>query len=84
MGHMAESQKCNSVFGAATVAALWVALASSATQASVINVPSPEAPTIQEAINAASDGDEIIVAPGTYFEAINFLGKAISAYGRPR
>jgi len=30
------------------------------------------------AINAAVDTDEIVVAPGTYFETINFLGKAIS------
>lgn len=33
--------------------------------------------TIQSAINAASDGFEIIVAPGVYFERINFLGKAV-------
>jgi predicted outer membrane repeat protein len=32
---------------------------------------------IQLAINAASNGDSIIVAPGTYNEAINFSGKAI-------
>jgi len=34
-------------------------------------------PTIQAAIVAATDGDEIVVAPGTYFEAIDLLGKAV-------
>jgi hypothetical protein len=34
-------------------------------------------PTIQAAINAAGDGVEIIVSPGTYPENIDFLGKNI-------
>ena len=34
--------------------------------------------SIQDAIVIASDTDEIIVAIGTYFEAIDFLGKAIT------
>ena len=33
--------------------------------------------TIQEAIDAASSGDVIIVRPGTYVENIDFVGKAI-------
>ncbi|HOW74021.1 MAG TPA: hypothetical protein PKY77_25740 [Phycisphaerae bacterium] len=33
--------------------------------------------TVQAGLDAASDGDEIIVGPGTYPEAINFLGKAV-------
>lgn len=33
---------------------------------------------IQEAIEAAKDGDEIVVGPGRYCEAIDFLGKAIA------
>ncbi len=34
--------------------------------------------SIQTAIDASVNTDEIIVAPGTYFETINFLGKAIT------
>ncbi len=34
--------------------------------------------SIQTAIDAAVDTDEIVVAPGTYFETINFLGKAVN------
>ncbi len=34
--------------------------------------------SIQTAIDNAVDTDEIIVAPGTYFETIDFLGKAIT------
>ncbi len=43
----------------------------------VINVPGDQ-PTIQAAIDAAADGDEIVVAPGTYFENINLLAKAVT------
>ncbi len=45
--------------------------------AETIRVPADH-PTIQGAIEAACDGDTIIVSPGTYCEIINFLGKAIT------
>lgn len=42
-----------------------------------LQVPAQYA-TIQEAINAAASGDLIRVAPGTYFERLDFLGKGLS------
>jgi len=35
-------------------------------------------PTIQAAIDAASDGAVIVVAPGVYYERIDFMGKNIT------
>ncbi|MFY9342391.1 MAG: hypothetical protein WAT39_07870 [Planctomycetota bacterium] len=48
------------------------------TAQSTLTVPSPAYPTITSAIGAAVAGDTVLVAPGTYFETIDFLGKAIT------
>jgi len=42
----------------------------------IIHVPG-DYPTIQAGINASSDGDTVLVAENTYYENINFNGKAI-------
>ena len=55
---------------------LVMSLSTLAANAAVIRVPADHS-TIQSAINAAADGDTIEVAPGTYIETLDFLGKAI-------
>lgn len=48
--------------------------------ADTIHVPADH-PEIQAAIDAACNGDKVIVAPGTYKENIRFNGKAIQLVG---
>lgn len=45
--------------------------------ATVINIPTDQ-PTIQDGINAAVNGDTVLVQPGDYHERINFNGKNIT------
>lgn len=56
---------------------LAVILLAANNQADTINVPADQ-PTIQTGINAAADGDTVLVTDGTYIENINYLGKAIT------
>ncbi len=47
----------------------------------VIHIPTGQ-PTIQAGILAAGEGDTVLIDEGTYFEQINFLGKAITVASR--
>ena len=58
------------------LAALAAICSGSSLLAATIQVPG-DARTIQGAIDAAADGDVVIVAPGTWNETINLKGKAI-------
>ncbi len=58
------------------LASVFAVVVFSSAQADIINVGPGD--SIQDAIVAAMDGDEIVVAPSTYFEAISFNGKAIT------
>ncbi|MBL9120960.1 MAG: hypothetical protein JNL80_13695 [Phycisphaerae bacterium] len=59
--------------------ACWASLAPFAADsaAATIHVPSDQ-PTIQAAINAAVNGDTVVVSNGLYNESIDFLGKSIT------
>lgn len=56
---------------------LGVLLISAAGFGGIIHVPGDYA-AIQAALDTATDGDTIIVGQGTYYENINFLGKAVT------
>lgn len=65
---------------------IWILLLScilttTPSNARTIRVPAA-LPTIQEAINAASSGDTIVVYPGTYYENILFRGKNVVVTSR--
>jgi hypothetical protein len=65
------------VLAVAGLGLLLFLLPGAAAKGITIHVPADQ-PTIQAAINTATDGDTVLVAPGTYKENIDFKGKAIT------
>jgi len=67
----------NLICTASVVLFLILTLSTHPTQAATIHIPADQS-TIQAGIDAAVDGDIVLVAPDTYVENIDFLGKAIA------
>jgi hypothetical protein len=63
--------------GTATLAMLWLGVTTG--WANVRHVPADYA-TIQAAIDASADGDEVLVAPGRYYENVYLNGKNIGLW----
>ena len=59
------------------LALLLCLLSASALAQTTIHIPADQ-PTIQAGINAAHNGDTVLVSPGTYLEHIDFSGKLIT------
>lgn len=63
--------------GLISIICMFLLSVSVADASTTVHVPADQS-TIQAGINAASIGDTLLVAPGTYYENINFKGKAIT------
>ncbi len=69
--------------GASLIGTAAAPVANLAAVSGVLNVPSTAYPTISSAIAAAGYGATIVVAPGTYHEAIRVYNKQIAIIAQP-
>jgi hypothetical protein len=84
-GELAEAQLDGTISGDAisgtwinistSLSGAWTAVKTTPVPPVTLRVPS-EFNSVQDAIDSAVDGDTVLIAPGTYFEKINFVGKA--------
>lgn len=65
-----------------TALSLVVALASGEARADTLKVPSEAFPTIQAAVDAAQDGDEILIASGLYEESVTVTTSGVTLRGK--
>jgi MYXO-CTERM domain-containing protein len=70
--------KLLSILRSALVCTLSLLATASLAQTTIHVGPGQAYTTIQSGVNAANNGDTVLVAPGTYNENINFNGKAIT------
>ena len=61
------------VTGLAFLSSAYLGVKSNNANADILNVPS-QYQTIQSAVNASYDGDEIVVSPGRYLENVLIAG----------
>lgn len=78
---MLDPRATNKLIGVALSMAAHLLIVPSVAFSKTLHVPADK-PTIQAAIGVAEDGDVVSVASGTYFENIDFLGKAIKVKGK--
>ena len=73
---------CDSRISRIAVAMIALAIPSLATAATLRVGTGQTYATIQAAINASANGDEVLVEPGTYLESLDTKGKLITVRGR--
>ncbi|MCP4581942.1 MAG: hypothetical protein GY839_10005 [candidate division Zixibacteria bacterium] len=64
------------MFKLSVISTVFVFVMFTSVSAMIINIPVDQ-PTIQEGIDASSDGDTVLVQPGLYYENIEFEGQDI-------